>query len=187
MRKITKPTLAILVIGLVVSSMVGVAYTVDYLSNEVTASVEVEKPFILEVSEDDNTYTSGDLGNVATIKAGNTEDFYINIENTANNDLDASLKLIIYNSGGIDFSEIDSFKVLSVTNDETGNPPGDGPWQTCPIELVGAGYGSTIGPNKIAYTVPVDDVPAETSYTIHVEITLSPYAHGTFDMSLQLI
>lgn len=186
MRKITKPTIAILIIGMVVCSMVGVAYTVDHLSNEVKANVTVEKPFVLKVSSDGDNYETGSLGNVATIKGGNTEDFYVNIENTANNDLDASLEMIIYNSGGIDFNEIDSLKVLSVINDETGNQPLSGPWGS-EIELVGQGYGSTIGPNKIAYTVPIEDIPAETSYTIHVEVTLNPYAHGTFQMSLQLI
>lgn len=198
--KITRKAMVLLVVAITALSFVASAAIVNYLSTEVHQNdITVHSPFKLAMSNhmqtewDNNDYPAWDhedwdnkISDDYNFMAGHTGRFWVGFENMANNDIPATMKVTVTCDEGIDGGEVDSLKFW-VKNPEwdTSHPT----WG--PHEIVGAGYGTTTW-NTITYEVPMDIigngyVPAETTYIVQADLTLSQYAPGTYDVSIQIV
>jgi hypothetical protein len=177
------------------------AAIVDYLSNEVSQEdIEIHSPFVLAMDNhmqdewDDCSFPdwnlwSGVISDDGNFMAGYTGRFWVGFENMANNDIPATMRITVTCDEGIDGSEVDSL-LIDVKNIDSCSPPsndGTYDWNALlPMEIVGAGYGTTTW-NTITYEIPMGDVPSFTGYVIQADITLDPYATGTYDVAFQIV
>lgn len=167
-KKVLGMPIAIFLIGVMVVGL-GAAAIVDFLSNQVTANVNVESPLEIKIWDGNDLEESISLGSTY---GGNTVAFDFREENRADVDIDSDLTIIVGQSNETNVcSEITMlrFKGMQANN-----------WNyvdmnTCDDDT---GY--------LKFVIPTI-VPANTAKDYNVEVTFNQYALGEYEAKIQHI
>lgn len=199
---------------LVVFAMVVGANMVVFLSNKITAEIDVESPFEIDVCNSDEwvwsagspaddfeangEWNEGDLGSLGVVSAGSTGVFYARIKNTANENLTGTAKLTLESSKALTFDatsgnckEITRIEIIDLwaCHPDTGNEINYA--LSSPVKIWGT-QGISAKHADFNWNLGIngdDKVYAGNTYVVKVIVYTDKYADpdATYDLSLQII
>ena len=107
-----------LLIVVMAGAGIGSAALVGYLSNSVDATMTVQSPITVEISEDGVTYDEENSVTLEGVFGGNTATIYVKTANNANNMIYGDIEATI-TSPGITCADITGFDITTTIGDTT--------------------------------------------------------------------
>ncbi len=179
-NKIAKKTIVITSVAILAMSFIAGAAIVSYLSNEVKQeNIVVSSPLELSLTnhyDGENTVWNNIISDDWKFVAGSTGMFWGKVENHANNPIDGTLRIKFISENNIAGGEITFLE---------GDLFGDG---LSAFNLLDSPFGLNLVSDDFLYVdIPFTDLAAGDTEIASLVFTLSPYAPGTYSISVQII